>query len=148
MARASTRPFTAEDQRLLDEAFTELRAHFHEWPGYESAHALVGFAFYEGCGGRGRDGAILARVAPLAVGQELVSKHGFVWQMVRAAGGWNYAVYHPPTSLFVDLESLDAGSWIDADRFAPAAPGRRAHDSCDAIVRHVNLLEREDTASA
>jgi hypothetical protein len=137
MARASTRELTAQDQQRMNTVFAELRAHFHEWSHFESEHDLVGFAFYEGCGASPCCGAILSKAAPLALGRELVLKHGFHWVMVRSESGWHYAVTHSTRGLFINVESLEEGSWMkNEDDTKPA--GRRTHDSYDAIVAHLN----------
>lgn len=136
MARPSTRELSGEDAERRESVFAELRSHFHEWKNFESEHDLVGFAFYEGCGASPCCGAILAKAAPLALGKDLVHKHGFQWTMVRAHEGWHYAVTHP-SGLFIDLESLEDGAWLK-NKYDSQPTGRRTHDSHDAIVAHIN----------
>src|SRR5690349_24152783 len=112
MGRPSTREFEAADQKQLDEIFAGLRAHFHEWSqNHDNEHDLIGFAYYEGCGGSSCCGSILSRAAPLAVGKELVAHYGFQWTMARTKDDWDFAVVHPSLGLFVDLRDLDSGSW-------------------------------------
>jgi len=137
MARPSTRELSSEEQQRMEMVFAELRAHFHEWRNFESEHDLVGFAYYEGCGASRCCGGILSKAAPLALGKELVRKHGFHWAMVRAEGGWHYAVTHPTRGLFIDVESLEDGSWLE-NKYDSQPAGRRTHDSYDAIVAHSN----------
>jgi len=138
MPRSSTRPFESADQAKLDDVLQELRNHFHQWsPTYQSEHELVAFAFYEGCGGSSHCSQILARSAPLALGKELVLKHGFEWLMVRAPDTWHYAVSHPPTGLLIDLQSIDDGEWIQANRFETHDPGSNTNRSFDAILARI-----------
>lgn len=137
MARPSTREFSSADEANLKDIFAELRAHFHEWSDdYDSEHDLIAFAFYEGCGRSGHCSSILGKAAPLAVGKELVAKHGFQWTMVRAKAEWHCAVSHPSRGLFIDLQALDDGSWLDKGHEA-RPPGMLAHDSYEAIVRRL-----------
>ena len=122
----------------MDEVFAELRAHFHEWSGnYESEHDLIGFAYYEGCGGSSCCGSILAQAAPLALGKELVRKHGFVWTMTRAKDDWHFAVVHPSVGLLIDLQSIDDGSWLESAGYDPQPPGKRTHASYENIVKEL-----------
>ena len=122
----------------MDEVFEALRSHFHEWSAnYESEHDLIGFAYYEGCGGSGCCGSILAQSAPLALGKQLVGKHGFAWIMTRAKNDWHYAVVHPSAGVFIDLQSIDDGSWTGGDPYDSPPPGKRTHDSYEKIVKHV-----------
>lgn len=93
------------------------------------------FAYYEGHGGSECCGSTLAAAAPLAVGKELVERHGFFWIMVRAEGGWHFAVTHPSTGLFIDLENLDNGEWLKDEFPKRRAPGEWAHDSLPFILK-------------
>lgn len=137
MARPCTRELSAQDQQHMEAVFTELRVHFHEWPNFESEHDLVGFAFYEGCGASPCCSSILSKAAPLALGKELVQKHGFHWMMVRSTGGWHYSVTHSTRGLFIELEALEDCAW-SKNKYDSQPIGRRTHDSYDAIVAYLN----------
>ncbi len=138
MGRPSTRDFTPADQVKLDEVFAALRAHFHQWTNaYESEHDLIAFAYYEGCGGSRCCGAILAEAAPLALGKQLVQEHGFKWTMARSQEDWHFAVYHPEAGMFIDLQSLEGGSWAQDDPYYPPSPGQRTHTSYENIVKQM-----------
>lgn len=143
MSRPQHRVFETADQKAIDAVLAELRAHFHEWSqGLDHEHDLIGFAFYEGCGGQSCCGDILARAAPLAVGKELVKKHGFEWVMMRASEGWNPAVIHPASGLFIDLQELENGVFLDDPYRHAAEPGRATHESYEAIVRQIQKASR------
>jgi hypothetical protein len=111
-----------------------LREHFHEWPGYEGhEHDLVGFAYYEGCGDRPCCGDILAEAAPVALGAELVARHGFAW---ASLGPGRLAVTHPALAGPVDLAALEGGAWCDEPPGTPSR-GEVTHGSLAGLVRAV-----------
>jgi hypothetical protein len=103
----------------------------------------VAFAFYERCGGTECCGAILAEAAPLALGKELVARHGFRWVMVTSGQSRRYGVTHPALDRPIDLASLEDGSWNDEEYDQPPVPGRMTHDSLETIVGRVRRLSRE-----
>ena len=127
----------------MEEVLTKLREHFHEWPCYEvSEWELVGFAYYEGCGGSDHCGQILVEASPIALGKELVAKHGFLWAMLRSGQSWKYAVVHPDLDRPIDLHALEDGSWNEEEYDEPPDPGKMTHDSLDTIVRRVESVIR------
>ncbi len=138
MSRTSTRSLSKNDEVRMAEILGELREHFKEWSeNYPSEHELIGFAYYEGCGRSICCRDILKRAAPIALGKELVAKHDFEWVMVRASGGWHYAVKHSSTGLFVDLEEIDDGKWSGANPYQEVPSGQHTHDSYEAIIEHL-----------
>lgn len=130
------RGLTPAEEATVEEVLRRLREHFHEWPcvpGHE--HDLVAFAYYEGCGHRGECcREILSEATPLALGQELVIKHGFRWVMVRSGRSWRYGVEHPAVDRPIDLNSLEDGSWNEEEYDHPPSPGVITHDSLETIV--------------
>jgi hypothetical protein len=98
----------------------------------------VGFAYYEGCGHRWQCcREILAEAAPLALGRELVTRHGFRGVMIRSGRSWRLAVEHPALSRPIDLHALEDGSWNEEEYDQPPCPGKMIHDSLETIVRPV-----------
>jgi hypothetical protein len=144
MSAISPRSLIPAEKALVTRVLRRLREHFHAWPclpGHE--HDLAGFAYYEGCGHRWECcRAILAEAAPLALGRELVTKHGFRWVMVRSGRSWRYGVEHPALDRPIDLRSLEDGSWNEEEYDQPPCPGKMTHDSLEAIVRRVREHDR------
>ena len=141
MPTSSVRSLTPAEAASVEEALRKLREHFHEWrcpPGYE--HDLVGFAYYEGCGGTRHCGEILAEAAPLALGRELVTKHGFRWVMIRSGRSWKCGVEHPTLGRPIDLNALEDGSWNQREYDQPPSPGKMTHDSLETIVGRLRDL--------
>jgi len=111
-----TRSLTSAEEAAIEEVLRKLREHFHEWQGYEGHEwELVGFAYYEGCGGSNDCGQILVEASPIALGKELVAKHGFRWAMLRSGQSWKYAVEHAALGRPIDLQSLQDGSWNEEE---------------------------------
>ena len=133
------RALTPAEKRSVEKVLRGLREHFHGWKcpqGYE--HDLVGFAYYEGCGHRWECcREILTEAAPLALGRELVARHGFRWVMIRARRSWCYAVAHPALGWPIDLYALEDGSWNAEEYDQPPDPGKMTHDSIETIARRV-----------
>jgi hypothetical protein len=142
MSVLSTRDLAPSEEAFIAGVLRRLREHFHEWCGPAAEgheHDLVAFAFYEGCGGSEHCGEILAEAAPIALGRELVARHGFRWVMIASGDNWRYGVAHPALSRPIDLLSLEDGSWNDEeyDPGGEPAPGETTHDSLDTIVKRV-----------
>src|SRR4051794_40962423 len=99
MTGRSVRDLTRPEKAFVAAVLRRLREHFPEWNKNDSAggaeHDLVGFAFYEGCGDTRHCGEILAEAAPFALGQELVTRHGFRWVMLSSGEAARYGVMHP-----------------------------------------------------
>jgi len=137
----ATRDPTPSEEAMIVDVLRRLREHFYAWPtreGYE--HDLVAFAYYEGCAGRDDCcRSILAQAAPLALGQELVARHGFRWVMIASGDTWRHGVLHPASSHPIDLFSLEDGAWNEReyDLGGSPDPGRMTHDSLDTIVERV-----------
>jgi hypothetical protein len=128
MAGRSVRSLTRPEKAFIADVLRRLREHFHEWNKNSSAegaeHGLVGFAYYEGCGDTRHCGEILAEAAPFALGQELVTRHGFRWVMLTSGEAPRYAVTHPALSEPIDLASLEDGAWNDREYDAPPPRGK------------------------
>ncbi|HXD86787.1 MAG TPA: hypothetical protein VN641_09845 [Urbifossiella sp.] len=140
-----TRGLTPAEQAAIEEVLRKLREHFHEWQGYEGDEwKLVGFAYYEGCGDSDDCGQILVEASPIALGKELVAKHGFRWAMLRSGQSWKYAVVHPDLGRPIDLQALEDGSWNEEEYDEPPESGKLTHDSLDTIVRRVEQAKRRD----
>jgi len=138
MSSYSTRDLDPSEVAVIADVLRRLREHFHEWPCHEGGeHHLVGFAYYEGCGGTEHCGALLAEAAPFALGSELVFRHEFHWIMIGSGSKWRYGVMHPALNQPVDLTALEHGSWNREEYDQPPCPGRTTHDSLDAILAHV-----------
>lgn len=138
MSATSVRDLTATEEAAVEDVLRRLREHFREWPCVEGGeHDLVGFAYYEGCGGTECCGQILIEAAPLALGKELATKHGFRWVMIRSKRTWGYGVVHPGLGQPIDLNSLEGGSWNEEEYDQPPCPGRMTHDSLETIVGRV-----------
>ena len=138
MGQNATRSPTEEEMAHVASTLKSLREHFREWkcaPGGE--HDLVAFAYYEGCGGTDHCGDLLADAAPIALGQELVLKHGFHWTMIQTSAGWRYAVEHPAIDCPIDLFGLEDGSWNNEDYDEPPSPGQTTNESLEYIVDRV-----------
>src|SRR5262245_45379558 len=92
------RGLTKAERGHVDAVLLELRRHFQQWVDVDdpkaSEHSLIAFAEYEGQFGSNCCQPILERATPLALGRELVEKHGFAWVMVEAEGAWHYGVRH------------------------------------------------------
>jgi hypothetical protein len=111
-----------------------LRDHFHEWPCYEGGeYEWVGFAYYEGCGDSACCGDLLAEAAPVALGAELVARHGFVWVSL---GPGRLGVAHRALAEPVDLAAVAGGGWCDEPPETPAR-GHVTHGSLAGLVRAV-----------
>ena len=135
MARLLTRDLTTDEETQIEEVLRRLRQHFHEWSYAEGReHHLVGFAFYEGCGGTEHCGALLAEAAPFALGRELVSEHGFQWVMIGSGARWRHGVMHPGLNAPIELLALETVAWDRKDYDQRPDPGRITHDSLDRIV--------------
>ena len=139
----STRRPTAREVDHIGDVLRRLHEHFHEWPFGGREHDLVAFAYYEGCGGTGCCGEILAEAAPLALGKELVGNHGFRWVMIISGKSRRYGVAHPALDRPIDLVSLEDGSWNDEEYDGPPSPGRKTHDSRETILERVRKLTRD-----
>ena len=128
----------------MADVLRRLREHFHEWCGPETEgheHELVAFAHYEGCARSDHCRAILGEAAPLALGQELVARHGFRWVMIASGDTWRYGVAHPALSEPIDLLSLEDGAWNDEEYDPGSKPhpgdGSMTHDSLATILARV-----------
>ncbi len=145
MPTARVRTLTPAEEASVEDVLRRLREHFSAWPclpGHE--HDLVGFAYYEGCGHRWECcRALLAAAAPLALGRELVTEHGFRWVMIRSGRSWRYGVEHPALGRPIDLHALEDGSWNEEEYDQPPCPGKMTHDSLETIVRRVRGPERD-----
>ena len=145
MPELSTRDLTPSEEAHVADVFRRLREHFYVWsapetPGHE--HDLVAFAYYEGCHRRDECcRAILGEAAPLALGQELVTRHGFRWVMIASGDAWRYGVAHPALSRPIDLLSLEDGSWNEVEYSGGSEPhpgdGSMTHDSLETILERV-----------
>ena len=132
---------TPSEKAFIADVLRRIREHFREWPRYEEReHNLVAFAYYEGCGGSDHCGQILAEAAPLALGQELVLRHGFEWVMIagnNSGNSWRYGVTHPALNEPIDLVSLEYGAWNREEYSTPPSPGVVTHDSLETILAQV-----------
>ena len=146
MTAPTSKP-TPEELAFIDGVLAELRQHFHEWAEWQrDPHWLIGFAFYEGCGGTECCDAVIGRAAPLALGHRLVEKHGFTWIMLGDMPPRRYAVSHLKHEAPIALDTLETGDWVDPEDeydYGPPPPGWRTHHSYDRIVRHVGQIPRE-----
>lgn len=136
------------EKAFIADLLRRLREHFPEWTkdspeGHE--HALVGFAFYEGCGDSRCCGEILAEAAPFALGQELVTRHGFRWIMLIAGKTCRYGVLHPELHEPIDLASLEDGFWNDRIYETPPSRGEKTYDSLETIVERIRRRRSGDT---
>jgi hypothetical protein len=142
MAVRSIRDLTRPEKAFVAGVLRRLREHFPEWNKNNSAegaeHALVGFAFYEGCGDTRHCGEILAEAALFALGQELVTSYGFRWVMLTSGEAPRYGVMHPSLNAPIDLCSLEDGTWNDREYSGPPSRGERTHDSLETIVERVH----------
>jgi hypothetical protein len=124
------RPLTTVEQNAIRAVFKRLNRSFKEWPEYhDDPHALVTFAFYEGCGG-----SILVEAAPLVLGDRLVREHGFAWVMVGEGDHARHAVVHPKLAAPIVLASLEDGAWVANDLKYQDGPGQRTNNSYENIV--------------
>jgi hypothetical protein len=138
MGVGSVRKLTRPEKAYIVDVLRGLRDHFREWNFAErSEHALVGFAYYEGCGDSRHCGQILAETAPFALGQELVAEHGFRWVMLPSEGAARYGVIHPDLDAPIDLASLEDGLWNDNEYEYPPERGVRTHESLETILGRV-----------
>jgi hypothetical protein len=138
MPLSESRQLTQSERAYIADLFQRLRNHFHEWPEYgDDVHELIGFAFYEGCGSTDCCGKLLEEAAPIALGDELVRRHGFEWAMVQHDEEWHYAVTHPSLSQPIDLQQLENSSWNDEEYDEPTDPGEMTHDSLKTILARV-----------
>jgi hypothetical protein len=143
MPTPASRDLNPSDEASIAGVLRGLREHFREWPTAEChEHHLVAFAYYEGCGGSACCGRLLAEAAPLALGGELVARHGFRWVMLDSGESPRYGVIHPALDRPLDLASLEDGSWNDEEYDQPPDPGRRTHDSLGTIVERVQRTAR------
>ncbi len=127
---------TDEQRAYVADVVRRLHEHFHEWTWFEGQpHDLVGFAYYEGCGGNECCDAVLAEAAPVALGAELVARHGFAWVPL---GLGRLAVAHPALAAPVELAVLEGGAWCGPDEL-PGRPSRGevTHNSLPGLVRAV-----------
>ena len=125
---------TGEQRAYIADLMRRLREHFHEWPCVEGGeNDLVGFAYYEGRGDSACCGDLLAEAAPVALGAELVARHGFAWM---SPGPGRLAVSHPALAEPVELAAMDGGGWCDDPPDHPAR-GQVAHRSLAGLVRAV-----------
>lgn len=76
---------------------------------------------------------VLAEAAPVALGAELVARHGFVW---ASLGRGRLAVWHPALAVPVELADIEAGGWCDEPPDPPSR-GEVAHGSLAGLVRAV-----------
>ena len=142
-AAPSIRDRTAPEEAHAADVFRRVREHYREWCGPNSEgyeYDLVAFAYYEGCHRRDECcRALLTEAAPLALGQELVARHGFRWVMLGVGDTWRYGVTHPALSDPIDLLSLEDGSWNEFEYDPGSEPtvGRMTHDSLETIVERV-----------
>lgn len=115
-SETKTRSPTAAERRHIDAVLLELRRHFRQWIDVNdpkaSEHDLIGFADYEGQFGTECCQAILERATPLALGRQLVEKHGFAWVMVENAGMWHYGVRHEKLAGPIRLDALEDGHML------------------------------------
>lgn len=142
MSDYSTRELTPSEEKFIADLLHELCNIFRVWvhsEGFE--HDLIGFAYYEGCGGPEQPySELLARASPFALGRELVSRHGFRWVMIASGSEWRYGVTHPALHQPIDLVSLEDGSWNHEEYDEPPDAGRMTHDSFDTIVAQVKQV--------
>ncbi len=140
-----TRQPTADEFSYINEILARLRNHYHQWPEYgENYLELVRFAYYENCGNSECCGLLLAEAAPIALGNELVVKHGFTWVMTRPENDWHYSVAHPAFESPIDLTMLENREWNDEDYGGvDLSPGEITADSLDCIIRRtLSALEK------
>lgn len=136
MELPTSRPLEPVEVATIDSVLLRLKEHFHE-SADDFEYNLVGFAFYEGCGGSDHYGAILAEASPLALGKELVLRHGFTWAAVREGDEWHFAVTHPRLESPIDLTTLEDGRY-DSDTYdEPPDPGEVTYQALDGILRKV-----------
>ena len=134
-------PLTGEQQGHIADVLRRLREHFHQWPGYEGhEHDLVGFAYYEGCGDSACCGDLLAEAAPVAVGAELVARHGFRWVSL---GPGRLGLTHPALAVAIDIAELGRGAWSNDSPESPAR-GEVAHASLAGLVQAVGSRLPDD----
>lgn len=132
------RALTRAEKTGIADVLRRLREHFHQWPGCEEhEHQLVAFAYYEGCGDSRCCGALLAEAAPIALGAELVSRHGFRWVALASGTGWRYGVTHPNLTGPIDLGSLEGGEWCTIPSDGSFSAGEATHESLANLVRAV-----------
>ena len=139
----TSRPLTSDELTYIESTLEELRDHFHVWPTEPGNEwHLVNFAFYEGCGGDGGSGDILARAAPLALGNYLVRNLDCAWCMLADMNDQRYAITHPLLFEPVDLYGLDRHPMLDPDEHDDYTglfcPGEGAHESIYALKRILN----------
>jgi len=129
-----TESLTNQQRDHVADVLRRLREHYHQWPGYEGdEHELVGFAYYEGYGDSDCCGELLAEAAPIALGSELVTRHGFAWVSL---GAGRFGVTHAALADPIDLAVLEDGKWCDEPTESPAR-GELTNDSLEGIVRAV-----------
>jgi hypothetical protein len=133
----SSRQLTADEFSYINEMLARLRNHYHQWPEYgEDYLDLVRFAFYENCGNSDCCGQLLAEAAPIALGNELVTKHGFTWVMRQRENEWHFSVAHPAFESPIDLTTLENREWNDEDYDGlDLSTGEITADSLDCIIR-------------
>jgi hypothetical protein len=133
----SVRQLTADEFAYVNETLTRLRDHYHQWPEYGDDYLeLIKFAFYENCGDSDCCGKLLAEAAPIALGNELVTKHGFSWIMTQPDHEWHYSVAHPALDSPIDLTSLENREWNDEEYVGTElSAGEITVNSLDCIVR-------------
>jgi hypothetical protein len=129
------RELNRSEKSRITRVLRRLREHFHEWPGYGGReHELIAFAYYEGCGDSECCGALLTEAAPIALGAELVARHGFRWIALDYEAGSRLGVAHSALDRSIDLCALERGDWCEDLRDSPAA-GQNTHESLAGLVR-------------
>lgn len=133
----------SEELARIGDVLRRLREHFYQWSGYEGhEHDLIGFAYYEGCGGTEHCGAILAEAAPIALGNELVQFYGFRWAVVRHGKEWHIAVMHQSSAEPIDLLTLEDGRYDNDAYDEPPDAGEVTYQSLEGILSSVGLSRR------
>ena len=139
----TTRALTPKETSHIEQTLARLREHFKVWPTEPGKEwYLVNFAYYEGCGHRDQCCIdVLRECAPLALGQTLVTDHGFEWCMIGSVDSWRFAVKHSKVTETFDLYHLDKTPMLDPEEHdeetGPFDPGEGAHESIYAILRLV-----------
>jgi hypothetical protein len=135
-----TRQPTPDEFSYITETLVRLRNHYHQWPEYgEDYLDLVKFAFYENCGNSDCCGRLLAEATPIALGNELVNKHGFSWVMTHRENDWHFSVAHPAFESPIDVTTLENREWNDEDYDGiELSPGEVTADSLDCIIRRMH----------
>lgn len=134
------RPLTKAESTDVEDQLERLRDHYECWPTERGNEwRLSRFAYYEGCDRTPACAEILAIASPLALGRELVERHGCEWCMIETDDGARIGVAHHSLEMPIDLYGLDSSPLLDPDEhdedLEPFARGEGAVESLFAIVR-------------